>query len=342
LFECKNILYLEKKTHKKNNIMKYFKTIISLLIIMATFCLNSCGPDEPLDAALIGTKPNPGTTTTGVFKVDFDGKTFVANTVQAIVNDSYIAISGLKTPSGELVQIGLPAPFNKVGTYTWKSISAAGGIMGMLYMPSNGTEPFSADEKDSGGASDFPGYTDTASITISKIDAVNKKISGTFQFTGVKFKDLAGTSIETKVFTNGSFTDIPFTDDNLGLDTDTFYAKVDGTEFVEDGIDVAAVAPMGVSPYYSIVGKKTNGDSMNISIAQSLSVGTYQFAGAFGPQVNASCLLGGVIYNGDTGSVTIASKTATHLTGTFNIVIKNFITGATKTISSGAFSVDLP
>lgn len=320
--------------------MRNIRFFILPLIIIATFCLNSC-QNEPLDPALIDAIPSPGTTT-GIFKVDFDGKTFVANTVQAIVNDTYVAISGLKTPSGEIVQITLPAPYNKVGTYTWKSIGPSGGIMGMAYMASNGTEAFSADEKDSGGASDFPGYTDTATITISKIDAINKKISGTFQFTGVRFKDLTGTSIETKVFTNGSFTDIPFTNDNLSLDTDVFYAKLDGTEFIEDGIDVAAVASSGVNPYYSIVGKKNNGDSIGLNIAQSLSVGTYQFAGAFGSQVNANCLLGGVIYNGDTGSVTIISKTPTHLTGTFNVVIKNFITGATKTISSGAFSVDLP
>ena len=320
--------------------MRKFGFLILPLIMITTFCLNSC-EIEPLDPALITEKPNPGTTS-GIFKVDFDGKTFVANTVQAIVNDSYVAISGLKTSSGELVQIALPAPYNKVGTYTWKSIGATGGMMGIAYMPSNGNEPFSGDEKDSGGASDFPGYTDTAKITISKIDVVNKKISGTFQFTGVKFKDLTGTSIETKVFTNGSFTDIPYTNDGPVVDTDIFYAKLDGTEFMEDDIDVASVDPFGVNPYYSIVGKKANGDSMGLSIGQSLSVGTYQFAGALGPQVNANCLLGGVIYTGDTGSVTITSKTATQLTGTFNVVVKNFTTGNTKTIASGAFSVELP
>ncbi|SHH06280.1 hypothetical protein SAMN05443549_11419 [Flavobacterium fluvii] len=321
--------------------MRKFRFFILPLVIIATFCLNSCEEIEPLDPALIANSNiNPGTTS-GVFKVDFDGKSFVANTVQAIVNDNYIAISGLKTSSGELIQIALPAPYNKVGTYTWKNIGAA-GIMVLAYIPSNGTEPYTADPKDTGGASDFSGYTDTASITISKIDVANKKISGTFQFTGVKFKDLAGTSIETKVFTNGSFTEIPFTDDNQVADTDTFYAKLDGTEFAENSIDVVSVSSSGVNPYYSIVGKKTNGDNIGISIAKSLSAGTYQFAGAFGPQVNASCLLGGVIYNGDTGSVTISSKTATHLIGTFNVVVKNFITGTTKTISSGAFSVELP
>jgi hypothetical protein len=320
--------------------MRNFRIFILPLIVITTFCLNSC-EIEPLDSTLIDPNPIPGTTA-GVFKVDFDGKTFTATTVQALVNDGFIAISGLKMPSGELVQITLPAPYNKVGTYTWKSVTASGGLIGLAYMSSNGIEPFTGDEKGSGGASDFAGYTDTASITISKIDVANKKISGTFQFTGVRFKDLTGTSIETKVFTNGSFTDIPFINDNSVIDTDTFYAKLDGTEFVENDIDVASVVSSGVDPYYSIVAKKTNGDSMGLSIRQSLGVGTYQFAGAFGPQINTSCLLGGLIYTGDTGSVTITSKTATHITGTFNVVIKNFTSGSTKTISAGTFSVDLP
>lgn len=320
--------------------MRNLRLFILPLIIIATFCLNSC-EIEPLDPALITENPNPGTAS-GVFKVDFDGKTFVANTVQAIVNDDYIALSGLKTSSGELIQIALPAPYNKVGTYTWKSIGAAGGIMVMAYIPTNGTEPFTADPKDTGGASDFPAYTDTATITISKIDVANKKISGTFQFTGVRFKDLAGTSIETKVFTKGSFSDVPYISDGPVVDTDTFYAKLDGTEFVEDGIDVAAVDTSGVNPYYSIVGKKTNGDSISLGIAQSLSVGTHQITGIFGNPVTSSCHISNVLYNANSGSITITSKTATNMTGTFNAVVKNFTTGNTKTISSGAFSVELP
>jgi hypothetical protein len=314
--------------------MKSFRFLILPLIIISALCFNSC-ENEPLDV-------DPSGSTSGDFKVDFDGKTFVANTVLAIVNDGYISITGFKMPSGELVQITLPTPHNKVGTHTWKSVGATGGIMSLVYMSSIGVEPFMGDQKNTGGASDFSGYTDTASITISKIDLVNKKISGTFQFTGVKYKDPTETSIETKVFTKGSFTDISFTNDAVGWDTDTFYAKLDGTEFIENDIDVAEVISSGVTPYYSIVAKKASGDSVGLSIAQSLSVGTYPFTGAFGPQVNASCYLGGVIYIGDTGSITITSKTATHLKGTFNVVVKNYISGATKTISSGDFNVELP
>lgn len=320
--------------------MRNFKFFILPLIIIATFCLNSCGEIEPLDGDLI--KENPDPETAGIFKVDFDGKTFVATAVEASVSDSYIAISGIKTSTGELVQIALPAPYTKVGTYTWNSMSAAGGIMILTYISSDATDAFTSAPKDSGGASDFPEYIDTATITISKIDVTNKKISGTFQFTGVRFKDQAETTVETKVFTNGSFTDISFTNDPASPDTDTFYAKLDGTEFVEDDIDVADVASSGVAPYYSIVAKKANDDSIGLSIAESLSVGTYEFTGDFGASVGANCLIGNVIYRANSGSLTITSKTATHIAGTFDVVIKNFTSGDTKTISAGTFSVDLP
>jgi hypothetical protein len=168
--------------------MRNFKFFILPLIIITTFCLNSCGPDEPLDSALIGTNPNPGTNpgtnAAGVFKVDFDGKTFVATTVQALVNDSFISISGLKTATGELIQITLPAPYNKVGTYTWKTVTSGGGVMALAYNPAGGSGGFIAVDKNNAGA-DFAGYTDTAKVTISKIDVASGKMSGTFEFTGV-------------------------------------------------------------------------------------------------------------------------------------------------------------
>jgi hypothetical protein len=73
-----------------------------------------------------------------------------------------------------------------------------------------------------------------------------------------------------------------------------------------------------------------------------LPVGTYSLSGPLGIDTNASYLIGGVLYSCESGTLTIVSKTATHMTGTFNIVVKNFTTNQTKTITDGAFSVDLP
>lgn len=318
--------------------MRNFRLFILPLIIIATFCLNSC-EIEPIDPALINTNPNPGATS-GVFKVDFDGKTFVATTVQAFVNDTYIAISGLKTPSGELVHIVLPAPYNKVGVYTWKSVAASGGLIGLAYMPSNGTEAFTADAKGSGGASDFPAYTDTAIITISKIDVANNKISGTFQFTGVKFKDLAGTSIETKIFTNGSFTDIPFTNDSaIPVTNNSFSAKLDGTIYTS--VYITALNVMG---NISIVARKGLVENIALSFPNTIVPGTYtldSFGENRGQYVKNSNMDGSGLFGADVGSVTITShdKVNKKIVGTFKFTANSFIVSETHNITEGTFSV---
>ena len=80
----------------------------------------------------------------------------------------------------------------------------------------------------------------------------------------------------------------------------------------------------------------------HLSISKSLVVGTYQFTGPLALDLSSSYLEGGLLYSVDSGSLTITSKTATHIEGTFNIIVKNFNSNQTKTISLGAFSVDLP
>ena len=318
--------------------MRRFSIFILPLVMLATFCLNSC-EIEPLDPALIDANPNPGTTS-GVFKVDFDGKTFVANAVQAIVNDDYIALSGLKTSSGELVQIALPAPYNKLGTYTWNNIGAAGGIMVLAYVPANGSEPFTADPKDTGGASDFPEYTDTATITISKIDVANKKISGTFQFTGVKFKDLAGTSIETKVFTNGSFTDIPFVNDSpIPVTNNSFSAKLDGSIYTP--VYITALNVMG---NISIVARKGVVENIALSFPNTIVPGNYvldSFGENRGQYIKNNNLDGSGIFGADVGSMTITShdKVNKKIVGTFKFTANSFVVSETHNITVGTFSV---
>lgn len=307
---------------------------------MATFCLNSCGPIEPLDPMLINTNPSTGTTD-GVFKVDFDGKTFVATNVQALVNDSFISISGIRMPNGDLVQITVPSPYNKVGTYTWKSIAAAGGIIGLAYIPSNGAEPFTSDPKDSGGASDFSGYTDTASITISKIDATTKKISGTFQFTGVKFKDNTGTSIETKILSNGSFTDIPFNQDlPVPVTSNTFSAKLDGTIFTP--IYINALNDM---VNINIIARRGTVETIGLTFPNTITAGTYTLDSFLGDYkagyIKNNNADGSGIFGVDVGSMTITShdKVKKKVVGTFKFSSSSLITSEKHDITEGAFSV---
>ena len=73
-----------------------------------------------------------------------------------------------------------------------------------------------------------------------------------------------------------------------------------------------------------------------------MAVGTYPFNGPFNQDLTSNCVLNSLLYTSDTGSFTIISKTATRIKGTFNIVVNNFSTSQNKTITEGAFDVELP
>ena len=103
--------------------MKKFN-ILFLFLLAFSFLLNSCSKDESIDNS-------ESVAEDGTLQVDFDGKTFVSTTVQAIVSDKYISITGLRAPNGDMIQITLPT--NKVGTYTWKNFANVNDILGLVY-----------------------------------------------------------------------------------------------------------------------------------------------------------------------------------------------------------------
>lgn len=309
-----------------------------LLLLIALLFLNSCGPIEPVDPSFINKSSD---NSTGIFKVEIDGKAYVATTVQALLNDDYLSISGLKTSSGELVQITMLSPYNKVGTYTWKSVNATGGILGLAYIPSNGAEPFLSATKGSGGAFDNVDYTDTASITITKIDLVKNTISGNFQFTGVKYKDLTGKTIETKILSNGSFTDIPYTKDLPVTTTkNSFSAKLNGAVF--NPIYINALDSGG---NLNIIARRGTVETIGLTLINTINVGTYTLDSFIGNYkagyIKNNNADGSGIFSVDTGSLTISShdKVAKKIAGTFRFTANSFFVSETHSITEGAFSL---
>ena len=105
--------------------MKKLNQFVLLFVLVTAALFNSCTTDvEPIDPAVIITNP----VTNGQLKVDIDGQTFVATNVQAVVNSTAIAISGLRSGNNDFIQITLPSPLNQVGTYTWANATAANTI----------------------------------------------------------------------------------------------------------------------------------------------------------------------------------------------------------------------
>ncbi len=311
-----------------------FKQQFSFAIIfLATiFTFSSCN-NEPIDTVLAAqlaesnsTILNGGTgenTSSGFFKADFNGQNWVATATSANIYNGKIELVGMKGAQNE--GFGFILNGTSAGTY-----SSATNLLS--FSPANSTDSYL-------GFNPNNSTEVVGSVIVNGIDTVNHTISGIFSFKGY-WSDTAVSNVAPINFTNGVFMNIPYT--TINPVTDTFYAKVDGIEFVENTIDVASTSSSGFPDSFSIVASKANGDRVGISIAQSLTVGTYQFAGAFGQQINSSCLFNSVLYNGDTGSITITSKTATHMEGTFIVIERNFTTNQTKSVTEGAFSVDLP
>ncbi|MDD3004592.1 DUF6252 family protein [Flavobacterium sp.] len=184
--------------------MKNIKHTLLLFLMASTSIFTSCTDNvEPLDPAVVIPEPSSN----GKFKVDIDGKTFVATNIQASLSANAIAITGLRSGSNDLLQITLPSPLNQVGTYTWENAIANNAVLGLIY--SNASSEAFISVPNDGEFADFPAYVDNAVITISSIDTTNKTISGTFQFTGGRI-NLDG-NLTIKKFTNGSFTEIGYT-----------------------------------------------------------------------------------------------------------------------------------
>lgn len=283
---------------------------------------------------------------TGVFKATVGGNAFVANSSSAIVTDNFVLIAGIRTSNKDVIQITLPS--NKVGTYTWANNEDNGEKFVLSYGSATDENPFISVSNEVAEFFGVKNYTDTAIVTITAVDKTKKTISGTFQFTG--FRDIGDDKTETKIITNGSFTNIPYTETAPVEESDGFLnAKIDGVDFAESNIDVASVSSSGVHPYFSIVGVKngSSDDSVLIGISQSYGVGTYQASSVTlnggGEELvnvaNASCILDDLLYTTESGSLTITSKTATKIEGTFNFVVSNFTTGKKKTIT-GSFGIN--
>jgi len=296
--------------------MNKIKLILGIFFILTAFTFTSC-ENEPIDSAIDLDDFNNGSNGPVVFKADFSGATWSATTAQAVISGNFITISGVKA-NGE--GFGFLVEANTTGTYPANTnllaYTPAGSEYG--YWGTNFDNP---DEN-------------TGSITISNINTTNNTLSGTFSFKGY-WSDTSVTSILPVQFTNGIFQNIPFiTQDQTG---DTFFAKVGGTEFVDVDILTTTIT-VGSQEFISIGAQNAALNSMTVSVKSSLGTGTYPITGnATTDGVQAIYDFNDTNYNASSGSITISSKTATRIKGTFN-----FVTNGTPpfTITEGAFDVE--
>lgn len=298
------------------------KKISILFFALASILFYSCEGDvEPVDSVLIGdtdSSNNNGSNNNNnyTFKADFNGATWNASSASAQVGGDFISIVGLKGTQGESFAFLVEA--NTPGTYP-------ANVNILAYTPANdeyGYWSLNVDNPDE----------NTGSITITNIDTTNRTISGTFQFKGY-WTDSDVTNIAPIQFTNGVFTNVPYTD-YTDDGADTFYAKVNGVEFVDT--DILAVT---VNEFIGIGAKNDEFESISVGINESLVEGTYTITGNISTDVvQATYSLDDTTsYTATSGTVTITSKTADRIVGTFSFTTSGG--GVTYTITEGQFDV---
>ncbi len=192
--------------------MKNIK-IFSILILIFSFF--SCS-NEPVDPVLlnqlnqqnidISVVNNGGTNNGGItggnFTATIDGLNFSADAttgnLSTINGVNVLSITGSK-PSGEYIGIQLINP--TTGTFV---VNQLGGNQTISYKQDASTPDIYA-------AYDINTAQPTGTLTISSLNLVTNKISGTFSFVG----HLSTTSTQTKQITNGVFTNISFTNTSI-------------------------------------------------------------------------------------------------------------------------------
>ncbi len=297
--------------------MNKINVLTGLFLILTSFTFTSCDI-EPIDSALDPSDFENPTGGPAVFKADFSGATWNSTATQAVVSSNFISIGATKA-DGSTFAILVNA--TTTGTYPANENIIA-------YTPTTSEFAYWSFNQDNPSE-------DTGSITITSIDRVNNTVSGTFSFRGY-WSDMTNTAILAVDFTNGVFTNIPFIPNTAT--GDTFFAKVDGVEFVDTLLTGATVGD-GPDEWLNVVAVNASLDDITIAFKKSIGPGTYTITNSITDDV--SCFLspasGGDDFDGTSGTLTITSLTTDRVKGTFNFVGSDGVT--TKTISEGSFDV---
>jgi hypothetical protein len=306
--------------------MKKIKLVFKILILLLTLhSISSCTTAvDPLDPTIIHPVIN------STFKVNFNGQTWNASSTQAVVNPNFIIIKGIKGTQNENFQIAIHG--TTIGTYSGET-----NIMAYSPPASN----FGYSSAVIGSVNSYPGY-----VKITAIDAVNKLISGTFTFKGIWSNTSANPPVLPIYFSSGIFTNIPYSV-NLNVVEDTFFAKVNGTEFVDTSIVKAAMTVNGLNST-ALNALDANQNKIAITFDDDLVVGT-TYTNSTNPlddkfHIKYYGALGTVPFStAPNATLKITQRTAVRVKGSFTFDCSDPATPLVITnVTEGTFDIEIP
>ena len=232
-----------------------------LILSLGLLSFISC--QKEVDPGIIDDQ-NPPQQVTGNLKAKVDGAQWVANTASGATRMLGLISIGGKSTDKKTLAITLVDS----GVHTYRldnnSLNAAAWVDSTMQNPLNFTTNQGINPGDAGGT-----------VTITSIDQVNKKISGTFSFK--MYRQFDGLQ---RTFTEGSFTDLTYlTSLPPTSSNDTFKVKIAGTLWtapVVMGAVAPAIPPM--APQLGITGTTTDGTkSVGVIVPANITPGTYTF-----------------------------------------------------------------
>lgn len=248
----------------------------------------------------------------GKIKCKIDGEAWESSTAEAFYSEDLINISGQESGTGALITFTIQD--NTVGSYALSSTTQAGVF-----------------KESSSASSSFASHADggSGSLIITEINTTTNKISGEFEFVGVD-----PSTGESKEFTEGFFTDIPYTEEVVATFENEFSCKLNGSSYNPSLI--SGTQSFGL---ISINGSLTGGsEAITLAVPDDVTPGTYSTSpfGSYRAQYNESSSVDDQ-YVGSPGSITITS----HNTVDNEIIGTFYFTAVPATGSSATDSHDI-
>ncbi|TRW22944.1 hypothetical protein FMM05_14690 [Flavobacterium zepuense] len=295
--------------------MNRIKLLSAFMVLFTAIGFMSCDV-EPIDPVLLDYEPpveEPIDSTdipeVALFQVDFNDTTYVATSTAASVGNGLTLISGMRGTNGEM--IGIIIDGTTSGTYTDAIMSyTASGAAESTY-------------------SNFLLPEGSSTVTIS-INTLSHTMSGTFSFTGQ-----GANAEDTKQFTQGVFTDVPYITAPVLPNGDSMTATVNGT-----AVNYANDLAIGYTNIISINAIGAD-HQINLFINGEVTPGTYAFSTEPLADYQADYIDdAGVEYGITGGTLVITAIDNGWITGTFTFNVLNGQGETIHTVTNGAFHVE--
>ena len=318
--------------------MKYL--VYPIIAIFLSLSFSSCTTEDDDDLGL-DTSPN-------TFVANLEGEAWNAVKKEAVLTNDYLIVYG-QAANATIVTL-------KMKLYKYQPV-------GKAYVLSNGSEHFAAydftgplDSLIYWSKNNSDKYGQSGDIELTKLDKVNKLVSGTFKFRAFNNHN----KLDYLYLSQGAFTDIAIVD-NLTIDVtgqniinnddddddDDDNGGGSSADFVNctingTGSNSTSTGLSNTSGTLSLQGLYSNLSQVVLMFPSTIDLGTYDLANATN-SVHVSYVSGGVAYSASpTGSFTLTEKTSSRISGSFNAVLTNTADDTdVVTITTGTFSQSL-